>query len=119
MLKVDISHISNASPQSRIYGHLYLLFLAFVLFYPISDAALDAFSDHLTHPPRMLPDEWMQSDPNKHSSTIVLVRQASAISAIIDEPVFHAFITRTMPETAIKTSQTCPLLSSGLAPPVI
>jgi hypothetical protein len=117
MLKVN--NICNDLPRSRTRRLLYLLFLAFVVFYPIADAALDAFSDHLTHSPRMLPDERIQSDQQNHPIKIAITQQVSvpAISAIIDGPFFHAFITRVTPATAIKPSQTCPLLSSGLSPP--
>src|SRR5574341_997795 len=120
MLKVKI-HNSDLSLNRR-YGLLCLLFLAFVVFYPVADAALDAYSDHLKHSPRMLPDDRVQADQQDHPSKIIaLVLQVSvsAISAIIDGPVFHAFITRTMPATAIKTSQTCPPLFSDSSPPVV
>jgi hypothetical protein len=119
MLKVTT--YNKHSPQSRVYGLLCLLFLAFVALYPLADAALDAFSDHLAHSPRMLPEDRIHQDQQNHPSKIVLIQQASAlaISVIIDGPVFHVFITRTMPATAVKTSQTCPPLSSDSSPPVV
>ena len=98
MLKVKT--YKNGLPLNRMYGLLCLLFLAFVVFYPIADAALDAFSDHLTHSPRMLPESRMQSDQQKHPSKIIaIVQQAaiSAISTIVDGPAFQAFITRAIP----------------------
>jgi hypothetical protein len=75
----------------------------------------------LTHSPRMLPDERIQSDQQNHPSKIAIVQQVScsAISAITEGPVFHAFITRTAPATAVKTSQACPPLSSDSSPPVV
>ncbi len=119
MLKVTI--YDNNLTQSRTRGLFYLLFLAFVVLYPITDAALDAYSDHFTHSPRMLPDERIRTDQQNHPSKIAIVQQTSvsAISAIIDGPFFHALITRTIPATTVKTSQTSPLLFSGLAPPVV
>src|SRR5574341_968137 len=118
MLKINIC---NDSPQSRRYRLLYLLFLSFVVFYPITDAALDAFSDHLTHSPRMLPDERIQSDEQNHPSKIAITQQVSfsAIPEITDSPVFLVFITRTIPAAAVKTPQTYSLLSSGPSPPVV
>lgn len=120
MLKVKIYN-SNLS-LNRMYGLLCLLFLAFLVFYPVADAALDAFSDHLTHSPRMLPEDRMQSDQQNHPSKIIaIVQQAfvSAKSTIIDGPVFRVFITRTTPAPAVKISQTCPPLSSDPSPPVV
>jgi len=120
MLKVKIHN--NDLPLNRVYGLLCLLFLTFVVLYPLADAALDAFSDHLTHSPRMLPDDRIQSDQQNHPSKIAIVQQVSysAISAITpDDPVFHIFITRTMPATAVKIFQACSPLSSDSSPPVV
>jgi hypothetical protein len=119
MLKVK--KYNNDLPLCRKLGLLCLLFLAFVVLYPVADAALDAYSDHLTHDPRMLPDDRMQPGQQNHPSKIAIIQQVSVseISAIIDGPVFHAFITRTLPATAVKISQTCPPLSSDSSPPVV
>jgi len=82
MLKVTI--YNNDLTQSRTRGFFYLLFLALVVLYPITDAVLDAYSDHLTHSPRMLPDERIQSDQQNHPLKIAIVQQVSCsvISAI-------------------------------------
>jgi hypothetical protein len=119
MLKVKI--YNNNLPLSRKFGLLCLLFLTLVVLYPVADAALDAYSDHLTHSPRMLPDDRMQSDQQNHPAKVALLQQTSAlaISAIIDGPVFHVFIRRTVPATAVIISQTSPPLSSDSSPPAV
>lgn len=119
MLKVNKAHISMIVQRSQTYRLLCLIFMVFVVLYPIADSALDACSDHLTHSSRMLPEERIQAGHDIHHFMISCIQQAQAISAIMDGLFYHAFAAITMPATHIKASQAFPLLSSGLSPPIL
>lgn len=96
-----------------------MLFVLLFAFYPILDSALDAYSDHLTHPLRMTPDDRMCSARNNHyaQKMTALFQRVSILQ--IDEMVFYFSGKRAIPVTAIKTSQSCFPASSDLSPPVI
>lgn len=117
MLKVNIH---NDPPRSRINRRRRLLLLVLVLFalYPILDAALDAYSDHLTHPLRMTPDDRMCSVRHHHTPKTTTFFQRVSFPAI-DDPFFYFFKNRAIPAVAIKISQSCPPVSSDLSPPIV
>src|SRR5574341_487474 len=83
--------------RSRTHRRVLVLCLVLFAFYPLIDAALDAYSDHLTHPLRMTPDDRVcSSRHNGHSS-----QKAAAIHQIslpgMESPVCFSFGRRMIP----------------------
>jgi hypothetical protein len=116
MLIVNINN--HGLPRGRIYRLLLMLFLVLVTFYPIFDAALDAYSDHLTHPLRMTPDDRVCSARHHHTpKSIALFQRVSVPST--EDPAFHFFRTRPIPAVAMKSFQSYLPASSDLSPPVV
>jgi hypothetical protein len=117
MMGIKFDNIDIA--RNRIYRRLLVLCLILFALYPLFDAALDAYTDHMLHPVRMSPDDRLRSERrNDHSPKIIALFHRVSFPAI-EEPVFYFFKTGTMPAVAIKTSQTCPPLSSDPSPPVV
>jgi hypothetical protein len=112
-------NLHNELQRGRIFRYLLVLFLVLVAFYPLFDAALDAYSDHLTHPFRMTPEDRVCSARhNHHAPKMVALFQRDSVPSM-EDPFFHFFGKRTIPAIAIKTSQSCPPKSSDLSPPVV
>lgn len=114
MLKLNIN---TGFPRSPMLVRLVVLILIVIAFYPIFDSALDAYSDHLTHPLRMSPDERIHSDDRNHHTPKIIVFQRSGIPPI-SEFVFHLSRLRATPALEIKTSEGSLPQSSDLSPPV-
>ncbi len=110
MLKVNINTIELA--RSRIYRRLLVLCLVLFAFYPLIDAALDAYSDHLTHPLRMTPDDRVcSSRHNDHSSQKVAVIHQVSLSGM-EGPACFSFGRRVIPADTRKAYQDSFPLSS-------
>ena len=117
MQKVNIYNIGLT--RSRICRLLFVLCLVLFALYPLFDAALDAYSDHLTHPLRMTPDDRIcAARHNDHVPNISALFQRVSVPAI-DCPVFHFFRNSAIPVAVIRNSQSCPTVFSDLSPPVI
>jgi hypothetical protein len=105
-------------PESRFFKWLLVLLLILVAFYSIFDAALDAYSDHLTHPVQTIPDDRTYVARHHQAPKNVVFLHRVPYSAL-DGQVFYFFRTGTLPAVALTTSQECPPVSSDLSPPVV
>ncbi len=117
MLKVNIHNIELA--RSRIYRRLLVLCLVLFAFYPLFDAALDAYSDHLTHQLRMTPDDRVcSSRHNDYSSQKVAVIHQVSLSGM-EGPACFSFGRKMIPKKKKKAYLYSFPLSSDPSPPVI
>ena len=117
MLKVIINNIELA--QSRIYRRLLVPCLVLFALYTLFYAALDAYSDHLNHPVRMMPDDRMYSEHHKdHTPNIIALFQRVSI-LVAEGPVWYFHARRTIPANAVNASQCRFPVSSDLSPPFI
>jgi hypothetical protein len=117
MQKINIYNIGLA--RSRICRHLLVVCLVLFALYPLFDAALDAYSDHLNHPIRMTPDDRMYSARhNDHTNQKVVVFHQVFLPGM-EGPVCFSFGRRPIPADALKTAQNRFPLSSDLSPPFI
>jgi len=117
MQKINIYNIRFA--RSRICRHLLVVCLVLFAIYPLFDAALDAYSDHLNHPIRMAPDDRVcSSRHNDHSSQKIAVHHQVSLPGM-QSPACFSFGKRPIPADALKTTQNRFPLSSDLSPPFI
>jgi hypothetical protein len=99
----------------------FLLVLVLFLFaiYPIVDSALDAYSDHLTHPEWMSPDHRINAPKHDHRYVQTAGVVQCILAAEIDNTAFLFFRNAAVPSSIMISFQSCSPLSSDLPPPLV
>jgi len=82
-MNLRLGEKANPMPIAKLHSEfikrdslrrLLMVFVMLFAFYPIFDAAADAFSDHLTHPTQMSPDDNISSARHNHLDAVLCSR---------------------------------------------